>query len=90
MRILWSATAWEDYQFWLGQDINTLLKINDLIRDIRRDPFKGLGKPEPLRADFQGWWSRRITGEHRLVYRVSGPRADRQLEIAQCRYHYRG
>jgi toxin YoeB len=90
MRILWSATAWEDYQFWLGQDVNTLLKINDLIRDIRRDPFKGLGKPEPLRADFQGWWSRRITGEHRLVYTVSGPRADRQLEIAQCRYHYRG
>ncbi len=63
-----------------------LQSINDLIRDIRRDPFKGLGKPEPLKHSLAGWWSRRITREHRLVYRVSGRDAE-LLEIIQCRYH---
>jgi toxin YoeB len=59
-----------------------------LIKDIKRDPFKGLGKPEPLKHALQGWWSRRISGEHPLVYRVSGKGNTQQLDIAQCRYHY--
>jgi toxin YoeB len=62
--------------------------INELIKNIKRDPFKGLGKPEPLKHALQGWWSRRISGEHRLVYRVSGKGGERLIEIVQCRYHY--
>ncbi len=88
MRIVWSSKAWEDYLFWFEQDLDTARKINALIGDARRDPFKGLGKPEPLKGSLQGWWSRRITGEHRLVYRVAGKEDDKRLEIAQCRYHY--
>ncbi len=74
--------------FWQTEDLDLVRKINALIRDISRDHFGGLGKPEPLRGDFQGWWSRRISGEHRLVYRVIGKDAEKHLEIAQCRYHY--
>ena len=87
MKILWTDTAWEDYIYWQTTHQKILRNVNDLIKDIRRDPFKGLGKPEPLKFHLKGWWSRRITGEHRLVYRVSGANAD-LLEIAQCRYHY--
>jgi toxin YoeB len=86
MRLLWSDEAWEDYLFWQQTDRKVLQAINDLIRDIRRDPFKGLGKPEPLKHDLSGWWSRRITLEHRLVYRVFGKNAE-SVEIIQCRYH---
>jgi toxin YoeB len=86
MRLLWSEEAWEDYLYWQQTDRKVLQAINDLIRDIRRDPFKGLGKPEPLKHDLSGWWSRRITREHRLVYRVSGKNAE-SVEIIQCRYH---
>jgi toxin YoeB len=86
MRLLWSDEAWEDYVYWQQNDQKVLQNINDLIRDIRRDPFKGLGKPEPLKHSLAGWWSRRITREHRLVYRVSGRNAE-LLEIIQCRYH---
>ncbi len=86
MRLLWSDEAWEDYVYWQQSDPKVLQAINDLIRDIRRDPFKGLGKPEPLKHSLAGWWSRRITREHRLVYRVSGRDAE-LLEIIQCRYH---
>jgi toxin YoeB len=86
MRLLWSDEAWEDYVYWQQNDQKVLQSINDLIRDIRRDPFKGLGKPEPLKHSLAGWWSRRITREHRLVYRVSGRNAE-LLEIIQCRYH---
>ena len=86
MRLLWSAEAWEDYVYWQQNDPKVLQAINDLIRDIRRDPFKGLGKPEPLKHRLAGWWSRRITREHRHVYRVSGRDAE-LLEIIQCRYH---
>ena len=88
MKILWTASAWDDYLHWQATDVKTLQSINDLIRDIKRQPFKGLGKPEPLRHALQGWWSRRITGEHRLVYRISGKGDAQQLEIAACRYHY--
>lgn len=88
MKVLWTSDGWDDYLHWQASDPKILRAVNDLIRDIRRDPFKGLGKPEPLRHAFRGWWSRRITGEHRLVHRVSGQGGERQVEITACRYHY--
>lgn len=88
MRLLWSPEAWEDYLYWQASDKAVLDKINALLGDIRPTPFKGLGKPEPLRGNLSGWWSRRITGDHRLVYRVEGKGAERRVEIVQCRYHY--
>ena len=89
MRLLWTREALEDYEYWQRNDPKVATAINALIRDIREnDPFKGLGKPEPLKHSLKGWWSRRITREHRLVYRVSGKGAAQQLEIAACRYHY--
>lgn len=89
MKLLWTTHAWEDYLYWQETDPKTLKIINDLIKDAKRNPFKGLGKPEPLKHALKGWWSRRITGEHRLVYRVAGAGEVQQLEIAQCRYHYK-
>lgn len=88
MRLTWTVEAWEDYLHWQQNDPAILAKLNALIRDTRRAPFTGLGKPEPLLGDRKGWWSRRITAEHRLVYRVTGMAPDQQLEIAQCRWHY--
>lgn len=76
--------AWEDYLYWQQQDKQVLKKINALIKDIARDPFHGIGSPEALKHDFSGYWSRRITLEHRLIYRVT----DTQIRILQCRYHY--
>ena len=72
MKIAWTEDAWQEYLHWQQADEKILASINALIKDIKRDPFKGLGKPEPLKHELQGWWSRRISGEHRLVYRVSG------------------
>ncbi len=86
MKTAWTDDAWEDYLQWQKEDQKILGSINELIKDIKRDPFKGLGKPEPLKFGLQGWWSRRISGERRLVYRVSGE--NQQPDIAQCRYHY--
>jgi toxin YoeB len=88
MKLLWSEDAWADDQHWQGADPRIVGSINSLIKDIRRSPFQGIGKPEPLKHALAGWWSRRITGEHRLVYRVSGKGADQVVEIIQCRYHY--
>jgi toxin YoeB len=88
MRLLFSTTAWDEYQFWIEHDRNLLDKLNRLIKDVQRTPFKGLGKPEPLRGSMQGWWSRRITGEHRLVYRVEGAGDEQRLVIVQCRFHH--
>jgi toxin YoeB len=88
MRLVWAPQAWEDYLHWQRNDSGMVEKINELIRDAKRDPFRGLGKPEPLKGDLRGWWSRRITGEHRFVYRVTGAGPAKALEIAQCRYHY--
>jgi toxin YoeB len=88
MKIVWTQLAWQDYVQWQHEDQKTLNSINELIKDIQRDPFKGLGKPEPLKHRLQGWWSRRINIEHRLVYRVSGKGEMQQIEIVQCRYHY--
>ena len=88
MKIVWTQAAWEDYTYWQKQDQKIFVPLNALIGDIQRDPVKGLGKPEPLKHKLSGWWSRRITSEHRLVYRVSCKGGAQQLEIAQCRYHY--
>ena len=88
MKVVWTSPAWDDYLHWQQNDRKSVEGINALIKDIKRDPFRGLGKPEPLKHALQGWWSRRITGEHRLVYRVTGRGGDLQVEIAQCRYHY--
>ena len=84
MKLIFHPHAWEDYLFWQAEDRKTLRKINELIRDIQRSPFEGLGKPETLRFELSGCWSRRIDQEHRLVYRVDGD----DLHILACRYHY--
>ena len=84
----WTEDAWQDYLAWQNVDEKVLQAINALVKDIKRDPFKGLGKPEPLKHALQGWWSRRITGELRLVYRVTGKGETQRLDIVQCRYHY--
>lgn len=84
MKLSFLEDAWEDYLYWLQTDKSTLKKINQLIKDCMREPFGGIGKPEPLKFDMSGCWSRRITSEHRLVYRIEGD----TLVIMQCRYHY--
>ncbi len=78
--------GWEDYLYWQGQDKKMLRKINLLLQDISRNSFEGLGKPEPLRGNLTGWWSRRIDDSNRLVYRIQG---NGNIEIAQCRGHYK-
>lgn len=88
MKLFWTEEGWEDYLYWQQADPVLLRKINDLLRDAMRQPFRGLGKPEPLKGNLSGWWSRRITGDHRLVYRVAGSGPDQRLEIIQCQYHY--
>lgn len=89
MRFIWSERSWADYLYWQDTDRGMLDKINILIRECMRTPFAGTGKPEPLKGELQGFWSRRITGEHRLVYRLSGSGDAQELQIAACRYHYR-
>ncbi len=84
MNLIWSTPAWEDYLYWQTQDKKILQRINTLIKEIQREPFKGIGEPEPLKHNWKGYWSRRITREHRLIYKVEVE----QLWIAQCRYHY--
>ena len=83
-RLVWTAAAWEDYVWWQGQDRKTLKRINLLIEATLREPFEGIGKPEPLRENLSGFWSRRIDDSHPLVYTV----ADNDLVIIACRYHY--
>lgn len=84
MMLSWAGNAWEDYLYWQARDKKTLKRINTLIRDIQRQPFDGLGDPEPLRHQWSGYWSRRIDREQRLVYKVT----DHAIVIVQCRYHY--
>ncbi|MDZ4364906.1 Txe/YoeB family addiction module toxin [Brevundimonas sp.] len=84
MKLTFHSTGWDDYLHWQVQDRRVLKKINGLIKECLRTPFTGTGKPEPLRGELSGWWSRRIDQEHRLIYRMT----DGGLEIAQCRYHY--
>ena len=88
MKILWHEYAWEDYQHWVANASTVLKRLNDLIKECSRTPFKGTGKPEPLKGELKGWWSRRITAEDRLVYRVQGAGKEQVLEIIQCRLHY--
>lgn len=84
MILSFSDDAWDDYLHWQQFDKKILKKINRLIKEIQREPFEGIGEPEPLKYNWSGYWSRRITIEHRLVYKVT----DDNLMIAQCRYHY--
>jgi toxin YoeB len=84
----WTAGAAQDYRWLRKHEPRVALRVDRLLEDIKRRPFHGIGKPEPLRGVLAGWWSRRVTGEHRLVYRVVGKGRSRQLQIAQCRYHY--
>ncbi len=84
MNLLFRPRAWEHFQYWQETDKATVNKINGLIKECLRHPFEGTGKPEPLKGDLAGYWSRRIDREHRLVYRVTGS----DLEILSCRYHY--
>jgi toxin YoeB len=89
VRVHFTSHGWEDYQYWLENDPAMLARVNSLIRYARRNPLAGLGKPEPLKRQLAGWWSRRISGEHRLVYRVAGKAGiDQRLEILMCRNHY--
>lgn len=80
---LWANNAWDDYVYWQDTDKKILKRINDLINDIKRSPFSGIGKPEPLKFQLHGYWSRRINSEHRLVYKYEGG----VITIIQCRYH---
>ena len=84
MIISWDIAAWEDYIYWAKVDKNNQKRINDLIKECTRTPFEGKGKPEPLKGNFSGYWSRRITDEHRLVYKV----LENRIHIIQCRFHY--
>lgn len=83
-RIQWDVDAWEDYLYWQVEDKQIMKKINQLIKDIRRTPFEGIGKPEPLKGNLSGLWSRRINSEHRLVYLVE----DNSVVIFACKGHY--
>jgi len=84
MKLTWSKTAWKDYLYWQKVDKKIIKRINELIKSCMRTPFKGIGKPETLKGDLQTYWSRRITSEHRLVYKYK----NNHLFIAACRYHY--
>jgi toxin YoeB len=84
MNILFTDDAWEDYLYWQQTDKQTLRKINQLLKEIQRTPFTGIGKPEPLKHQLQGCWSRRIDSEHRLVYEIT----DNTLQVIGCRFHY--
>ena len=84
MILSWAEKAWEDYLYWQQIDKKILKRINTLIKDIQRQPFEGLGDPEPLKHNWSGYWSRRVNREHRLVYKVT---AD-SIIVVQCRYHY--
>ena len=84
MKLIFSENAWEDYLYWQRMDKKVLKRINELIKDIQRNKYEGIGKPEPLRHNLSGYWSRRITNEHRLVYKIEGDK----IMIAQSRYHY--
>ena len=84
MKLVFSTHAWTDYLYWQETEKKMVKKINELIKDVIRSPYQGIGKPEPLKHAFSGFWSRRITEEHRMVYRIYKD----MLEIAQLRYHY--
>jgi len=82
--LAWTDDAWADYLYWQGQDKKTIKRINKLITDTKRSPFEGIGKPEPLRENLSGFWSRRVDESNRLVYAIN----DSHITIISCRYHY--
>jgi toxin YoeB len=84
MKFIFVEESWEDYLYWQKNDKNKLKRINELLKDISRNPYHGIGKPEPLKYKYSGFWSRRINDEHRLIYQVKGD----EILIAKCRYHY--
>ena len=89
MNIDFTEYGWEDFTYWLETDSKTALKIKELIKAIKQKPLRGIGKPEPLKYQLKGYWSRRIIGEHRLVYKISGKKNNNQrCTIIQCRFHY--
>ena len=89
MDIVFTRNGWEDFTYWIETDEEIVRKIKELIRSIRNQPFQGIGKPEPLKYSLKGFWSRRITQEHRLVYKVTGKKGqDQKCIIIQCLYHY--
>jgi toxin YoeB len=89
MDIEFTAHAWEEFNYWIEADDEIVSKINELLRAIKQDPLKGIGKPEPLKFGLKGFWSRRITSEHRLVYQVTGTKGkDFKCTVVQCRFHY--
>ena len=88
MKLCFVDESWEDYLYWVDNNPKVRDRINELIKQCQRTPFQGVGKPEPLRGDLSGWWSRRISHEDRMVYRVGGLGDHQSLEIAQLRFHY--
>jgi toxin YoeB len=88
LKVIFSSQSWDEYVAWQAEDPKLAARLNRLIDETMRDPFRGVGKPEPLRENWKGWWSRRIDDEHRLIYRITGAGDDQRLETAQCRYHY--
>ena len=84
MKYIFADESWEDYLYWQNTNKKNLKRINDLLKDISRNPFTGIGKPEPLKHKYQGFWSRRIDSEHRLIYAVK----ENEILIAKCRFHY--
>jgi toxin YoeB len=88
VNIKFTPKGWLSYSYWADSDPKVLVRVNALIADTARHPFIGIGKPEPLKNEYSGWWSRRVTQEHRLVYRVTGTGSSQTLEIAACRFHY--
>lgn len=89
MDIVFTPNGWEDFKYWLENDPDTAVRIKELLKSVKQNPFQGIGKPEPLKYDLKGYWSRRITSEHRLVYKVTGTKGDDQrCIIIQCRFHY--
>jgi toxin YoeB len=88
VKIVFASRGWDDYLWFHREDPKLFARLNDLIDQCRRHPFAGTGKPEPLRENWAGFWSRRLDKEHRLVYRVTGKGDEQRLEIAQCRFHY--
>ena len=90
MKLIFTENAWDDINYWIENDITQIPKIKEVINSILSTPFKGLGKPEPLKHQLKGYWSRRINQEHRIIYEISGKKnVDQQCTIIQCRFHYK-
>ena len=90
MKIIFTENAWDDLTYWIDNDLSQIRKINEIIKSIKTTPFKGIGKPEPLKHQMKGYWSRRINHEHRIVYEITGKKKVNQVcTILQCRFHYK-